>query len=249
MSDDDDYMSDKFINEIKKQEELKIDKQPKRKKLCVRENDSPKNTMLKNREEGLSTSIPSSNKGYELLKKMGYKHGQGIGKTETGIAEPIPIDFKNDKKGLGTEKKKTSTELIKHFQKTLADRMSGTKVEDFRSRLAQEKIKKFNDCDLYKSQKLCQRFDEQNEIKEPEEKWFWPEEDKEVEEDDQKEIDDESEEKLENDEEIELSVECKLAVLTEYLRLKYFYCIWCAVKYNDSDDLESNCPGNSRNEH
>lgn len=69
------------------------------------------------RFEGLQKEIGSENKGFELMKKMGYKSGESIGKsgalpmqyafskslliTGTGRKEPVPITIKNDRHGLG----------------------------------------------------------------------------------------------------------------------------------------------------
>lgn len=39
----------------------------------------------------VDAAIPSQNKGHKLLQKMGWKAGQSLGKTETGISEPVRI--------------------------------------------------------------------------------------------------------------------------------------------------------------
>ena len=45
------------------------------------------------REQGLQTSLDSSNKGFELMAKMGYKSGDSLGKSNTnGIVEPLSIE-------------------------------------------------------------------------------------------------------------------------------------------------------------
>jgi len=41
------------------------------------------------RQEGLSKAIPKENKGFQLLQRMGYKEGAGLGAKESGIIEPI----------------------------------------------------------------------------------------------------------------------------------------------------------------
>ena len=46
-------------------------------------------------------SIDSSNKGFAMLAKMGYKAGESLGKSNSGRIEPIPIEVKNDRGGLG----------------------------------------------------------------------------------------------------------------------------------------------------
>ena len=56
------------------------------------------------REQGLQTSLDSSNKGFELMAKMGYKPGDSLGKSNTnGIVEPISIEVE---KSLSHTKKK-----------------------------------------------------------------------------------------------------------------------------------------------
>ena len=89
---------------------------------------------IQKREEGLQTSIDSSNKGFAMLKKMGYKEGkisifishyrvaeyfavlislylstiifwsgESLGKSNQGRLEPIPIEVRNDRSGIGRE--------------------------------------------------------------------------------------------------------------------------------------------------
>lgn len=35
-----------------------------------------------------------------------------------------------------------------------------------------------------------------------------------------------------------------MEILIEYLRIKYLYCVWCGIVYDDSEDLKINCFGN-----
>eukprot|EP01103_Thecamoeba_quadrilineata_P013314 TRINITY_DN3661_c0_g1_i2.p1 TRINITY_DN3661_c0_g1~~TRINITY_DN3661_c0_g1_i2.p1 ORF type:complete len:323 (-),score=90.65 TRINITY_DN3661_c0_g1_i2:33-950(-) len=49
----------------------------------------------------MDDAISSENIGYILLKKMGWKDNTGLGKDGTGIVDPIRIDQKDDKLGLG----------------------------------------------------------------------------------------------------------------------------------------------------
>ncbi|TYJ05099.1 hypothetical protein E1A91_A12G142800v1 [Gossypium mustelinum] len=55
---------------------------------------------------GSSTAIDSSNIGFQLLKKHGWKEGTGLGVSEQGRLEPVQAYVKNNKKGLGAEKKR-----------------------------------------------------------------------------------------------------------------------------------------------
>ncbi|XP_042603795.1 protein SON-like isoform X2 [Cyprinus carpio] len=43
----------------------------------------------------------------ELMRKMGWHSGEGLGKHREGTVEPIIIDFKTDRKGLVAEGEKT----------------------------------------------------------------------------------------------------------------------------------------------
>jgi len=48
-----------------------------------------------------NTKIPSSNIGYKMLLKMGWKDGVGLGKNLQGRKEPVPQGTKGDFRGLG----------------------------------------------------------------------------------------------------------------------------------------------------
>lgn len=47
----------------------------------------------------------------------------------------------------------------------------------------------------------------------------------------------------------EFEPETLILEITEYLRKEYFFCVYCAVKFNDAEDLEQNCPGNCHTLH
>uniref|UniRef100_A0A4W3JAK1 SON protein n=1 Tax=Callorhinchus milii TaxID=7868 RepID=A0A4W3JAK1_CALMI len=44
--------------------------------------------------------------GAQLMRKMGWKEGEGLGKNKDGTVEPIMVDFKTDRKGLVAEGEK-----------------------------------------------------------------------------------------------------------------------------------------------
>lgn len=60
------------------------------------------------REEGLSQAISSDNKGFAMLAKLGYKAGDTLGRSTAAVSEPIKIEVKSDRGGLG---KKTADEV------------------------------------------------------------------------------------------------------------------------------------------
>ncbi|XP_073002699.1 uncharacterized protein [Typha latifolia] len=53
-----------------------------------------------------SRAIDSSNVGFQLLKKCGWKEGTGLGASEQGRLEPLQTHVKKNKRGLGAEKVK-----------------------------------------------------------------------------------------------------------------------------------------------
>ncbi|KAB5543894.1 hypothetical protein DKX38_012006 [Salix brachista] len=52
---------------------------------------------------GSTTAIDSSNIGFQLLKKQGWKEGTGLGISEQGRLEPVQTYLKNNKRGLGSD--------------------------------------------------------------------------------------------------------------------------------------------------
>lgn len=254
MSDEEDYMSDKFLQGSEKASSTSLlyrhaDKRKfelMKKKIEIeaklKEKDSMKHIEEEKREEGLSSAITSSNKGFEMLMKMGYKPGQGIGKTESGRTEPIGLEVKLGRQGLGKEAKKKERRVKNN---SVSDKLDNKVMKDFRGRVAQKRAEQLLKVDLYKSQKVCEQLDSQREVKEPRESWFWLPRTNESDSETEESEDDDDEE----DEADSLPIDEKLEILTKYLREKYFYCIWCGVAYQDEDDLRDNCPGCTRNDH
>ncbi|XP_077438217.1 G patch domain-containing protein 11 isoform X2 [Vanacampus margaritifer] len=199
------------------------------------------------RETALQNSISNNNKGFALLQKMGYKSGQGLGKEGAGRVDPIPLNIKTDRGGIGMEeakKRKAEEELEQYRKKVQAKQQNETKsLEDFRSRVRTEREERNIEGDLRRSQRACEQLDSQKGITVPREEWYWPKVETE------EEIDHLQEEEKEEDEILELTSFDQLQILTSYLRGIHFYCIWCGTAYNDEEDLSSNCPGDTAAEH
>ncbi|KAL2938986.1 G patch domain-containing protein 8 [Bienertia sinuspersici] len=53
-----------------------------------------------------ASALDSSNIGFQLLKKHGWKEGTGLGSSEQGRLEPVETYVKKNKRGLGAEKVK-----------------------------------------------------------------------------------------------------------------------------------------------
>lgn len=272
-----DYMSEKFLTESVTQDvrpglifnrTQKRDHEIHKKRAKMNEENKKRfrpsrEVESERREEGLSQALDSSNKGFALLQKMGYKSGSAIGKTGEGRVEPITIEIKSNRGGLGRETalKEIAVRKKQLRKQILQRREQLTNVESYRSRLAQQQAEKFMEGDLHKSQKACHELDLGKDIDSPHEIWFWPkskDDDKEEEEEtetlsklnkeEDQTVEDEDEE--ENDEStVEFETREKLEIITLYLRKVHLYCIWCGIKYENETDLAENCPGQTRDDH
>ena len=58
------------------------------------------------RAEGLARPLDCANKGFQLLAQMGYEQGKGIGKDGAGRLEPVAIEIKSKRAGLGVDEGK-----------------------------------------------------------------------------------------------------------------------------------------------
>lgn len=166
-----------------------------------------------------------------------------------GIVEPIPLNVKTGKSGLGHESllKRKAEERLENYKRKIhmKNQNEAEATEQFRMRLKNKQDEMRLEGDLRRSQRACQQLDVQKNIQVPRETWYWlkPEEETE-EEEEQKEEQDEDECPSED-----LSVLEKLQILTGYLREEHLYCIWCGTAYEDKEDLSSNCPGPTSADH
>ncbi|XP_033873663.3 G patch domain-containing protein 11 [Acipenser ruthenus] len=261
---EDDYMSDAFIT---KQEDLRPGMPMlRREKEALRKEVHHKEMNIKNRQKSfkeeeqerreavMKSSLGNENKGFALLQKMGYKAGQGLGKAGAGRVEPIPVNIKTDRGGIGLEevKKRKAEEKLENYRRKVQVKQQVEKqdLENFRLRMRTEKEERQIEADLWKSQRACEQLDSQKGITEPRDPWYWPaSKTEEVEEEEEDNDNDNEETEEEEDEAEQLTSFEKLQILTSYLRNVHFYCIWCGTSYDDDEDLSSNCPGETAADH
>lgn len=117
------------------------------------------------RISGLKTSLKANNKGFSLLKKMGWKKGEGAGKKATGRSEPIPFDLRFHKghgRGLGlgfgcmTNTDKHNMEKANNITGKLttigkaktgpAKTFKASSIKEIIAKAVADKKKKGNDC-------------------------------------------------------------------------------------------------------
>jgi len=80
---------------------------------------------LAKRETALMTPIDASNKGFQMMTKLGYKPGSTLGKAADARTEPIRIAMKDDKSGIGVENEKK-----RKFREAMEARVKRTKAEE-----------------------------------------------------------------------------------------------------------------------
>lgn len=138
---------------------------------------SSKHLEKVNREEALKTSVLTENsKGLNLMKKMGYKTGETLGrqgKSEETISkasiEPISVEIKLDRGGLGQaeEKKRKHEDIVRMREDLLEKRVESVKqtaesyLESKRSRFLIRKLIH----NLHKCQKVCYQLDSTQQVK------------------------------------------------------------------------------------
>ncbi|KAJ3690201.1 hypothetical protein LUZ61_019365 [Rhynchospora tenuis] len=108
------------------------------------------NMQFKQRREGemetdvgcSRSAIDSSNIGFQLLKKCGWKEGTGLGASEQGRLEPIETRVKNNKRGLGADRKNKKPKVQKDPPNP---EVNAPKKSTKKAKLATKRLKKLQE--------------------------------------------------------------------------------------------------------
>ncbi|KAH9623153.1 hypothetical protein KSS87_011007 [Heliosperma pusillum] len=105
-----------------------------------------------------SSALNSSNIGFQLLKKQGWKEGTGLGASEQGRLEPVETYVKKNKSGLGSEKLKKTTLLSAKRPKTSTSSQN-EKPEKLskKEKALSKRMKKMLDEEKLWHEKECER--------------------------------------------------------------------------------------------
>ncbi|KAF2498398.1 G-patch-domain-containing protein [Lophium mytilinum] len=145
--DEDDYMSMAIAEPTQPLAETSIQRVARKKreaalKAQVKSKAEKAADEVAAREAALATPLlDTSNKGFKMMAKLGFKHGDTLGADKGGRAEPIQVVLKEDRGGIGldTEKKRKFREQVNHEAK----RVKADEVEyRERVRLEREEIKR-----------------------------------------------------------------------------------------------------------
>lgn len=189
---------------------------------------------------------PSTSIGLSIMERMGFKIGNALGNSATAIKEPIEVSLKSGRQGLGGG--------FKPLQYKQED------VENLKLNLANSNKQRIELRDLKKIMKLCfelsgeydkylegEDITEVNSLWQPYVKIYVLKQ--------QSAAVGSVKAKFNAVETLQLfereveNTEQTLSDLLNYLRGTHNYCWYCGLKYNDQNDLLTNCPGKTRDIH
>ncbi|GER52480.1 D111/G-patch domain-containing protein [Striga asiatica] len=199
--------------------------------------------------ENLGSAIPQSSIGFKLLKQMGYTPGSALGKEGSGRAEPILVEIRRGRAGIGKEDPKIEKARREKRNEERKKRKEEELMEDFGSRQKERWKGKRIVVNFHKADAVLAQL-ENRDVLEVEKKEDGEEE---------KEDDEEEEEITEEGLEVDMLKGDVCLVCLDHaqdllnillkLRNEFLYCLFCGCKYDTVEELESNCPGINEDDH
>lgn len=201
------------------------------------------------RQEGLAAAIPSSNIGFKMLQQMGYKPGVALGKSGQGATEPINVDVKVNRTGLGRDRVVAEEKVLKAKVKALVQERKRLKVDELREGFQERRR------GTWQSRKLVSDYRKAyTALLQLEERALGSAEGRskenlqeEKEKEKKKEKDGDPDEEAEEEEEV-ITEEMLQETLTR-LREVFNYCLYCGFQYDSQEQLQSDCPGEEEDAH
>lgn len=196
-------------------------------------------------------------RGYRLMAKMGYQAGQGLGSDATGRPVPIDVDLKASKAGLGIDEEKKRRRTAAEAARLQAEAKRARLQEASQTTFKESTLSKFSaaaaERHLTAARKSVETLDDRAGIGRHH---LWPPL--------PSEPDSPSAEKdgastgqsapdIGADQEADpwemQSATQRLTEVTQYLRDRYHYCIYCGCQYDSEEDLKVHCPGLDESDH
>ncbi|KEF60094.1 uncharacterized protein A1O9_04944 [Exophiala aquamarina CBS 119918] len=116
-------------------------------------------------------ALDTNNKGYKMMTALGYKAGSALGaarepadgEKDTRLLEPIGLDMKDSRSGIGAdaEKKRKFREEVEAQQQV--DKKRKVEAGDFRERQQKEREEKRMEGQVWGAMKVCERLEEEEE--------------------------------------------------------------------------------------
>uniref|UniRef100_A0A5B7BHC7 Putative G patch domain-containing protein 11 n=1 Tax=Davidia involucrata TaxID=16924 RepID=A0A5B7BHC7_DAVIN len=176
----------------------------------------------------LESAIPQSNIGFKMLKQMGYTPGAALGKEGSGLAEPVGLEIRRSRAGIGREdprkekirREEENFERMRRKEEGLMAEFECRQKEQWRSRRVV--------VNFHKAKAALAQLENKEVVEE--------------------EKNDEDSENEEEEEEEEITEEDLQEILMK-LRDDYQYCLFCGCRYESMEALLSNCPGTNEDDH
>uniref|UniRef100_A0A7S2Y0F0 G-patch domain-containing protein n=1 Tax=Fibrocapsa japonica TaxID=94617 RepID=A0A7S2Y0F0_9STRA len=171
LEEEEDYMSDKFLASLEAAAGSSSGKRGNKRKRQLRARPpqpAPQQQQLPLRQrmaqtlqQGMDQQIQEDNPGFRLLKKFGYQEGTGLGRNKAGIVNPIGIDIKQGRAGLGKDAQvKAEQEQRKELQRMQRE-MQEMRQRDFRGEGSARYLEQRMASDLTKARHSAQTLDAQ----------------------------------------------------------------------------------------
>ncbi|KAF2846841.1 G-patch-domain-containing protein [Plenodomus tracheiphilus IPT5] len=109
------------------------------------------------REAALATALPETNKGFKMMAKFGFKQGDALGKSEDARKDPIRVNVKDDRGGIGleSERKRKFREQFEEAERLV--KRSKEEEGDYLEMRRQEQMEKKLERDLDSAQRTAER--------------------------------------------------------------------------------------------
>ncbi|KAK5158097.1 hypothetical protein LTR04_005319 [Oleoguttula sp. CCFEE 6159] len=159
--DEDDYMSMAIVEPSKQEKETSIQRRTRKQREAeIKGRTKPKAEREADeataREAALATKLNPSNKGAQMMAKLGFKGG-ALGKANSDArTEPINVLIKEDRGGIGLDSEKK-----RKFREDMEHEVKRVKAEegDYRERVRREQEEKRIEGQIIGAQKVAERLD------------------------------------------------------------------------------------------
>src|SRR5579871_4362106 len=111
------------------------------------------------RDAALAAPIDASNKGFRMLAKLGYKPETTLGKSQDAIKEPVKIEMKTNKGGIGfvSETQKRQREAIdreaEQFKRAKLD------LDGYREQMSKQREEERARHQVFRAQKVAEHLE------------------------------------------------------------------------------------------
>lgn len=185
-------------------------------------------------QAGLDVAIPASNIGFKMLRQMGYSPGTALGKDGAGRAEPVGVEIRRSRAGIGAlsplevaEMRERAAEERMRRREERMSRREEVLVEEFGSRQKMQWRSRRVVADFRKAEAVLAQLENREVV----------------------EAENEDGDEAKDEEEEEEITEEDLHDMLMKLRDQYNYCLYCGCQYESAEALLINCPGSSEDDH